>query len=442
MKAIFNNIGVIKKAEILLDGLSVITGFNDSGKSTVGKALYSLYHGMNFYQQSIEIDLLEYLMEPFDLLRNEQPRINVRLFLRIRQFLRRYVGSKHFGSECTDRNADRVNTTNNINELFKTSIANNVDREVWEKVQEEFMQRLNKSEEPRFQMQIKKNVVHRFFQTEFGGQIENVYNKGEQGSIFVENGENERDQYEVQFLDGDIIGIERNIPQGIEFKDVVLIDNPTILNDLNEYSRYPIQRRILLDHKNELLSKLVYPNDVADNNIVRAAIFNEMKQGFITKIGEILTGTIEIDEEKAIYHVGRKKFDLSVLASGLKSYVIIRRLIDNGYLTENNLLVIDEPEVHLHPAWQIHFAEILILLQKEIGIKMILTTHSPYFLQALDIFSKRHGINTTTHFYLAQRQKNGATVKMIDGHIDETYNLLAKPILDLRDMMDQVGDGE
>jgi len=36
------NIGIVKKADINLDGLTVIAGENDTGKSTVGKALYSI----------------------------------------------------------------------------------------------------------------------------------------------------------------------------------------------------------------------------------------------------------------------------------------------------------------------------------------------------------------------------------------------------------------
>ncbi|MDQ7084941.1 MAG: hypothetical protein Q9M36_08405 [Sulfurovum sp.] len=42
MKLKLNNIGIIKEAEIKIDGLTVIAGKNDSGKSTVGKVLFTL----------------------------------------------------------------------------------------------------------------------------------------------------------------------------------------------------------------------------------------------------------------------------------------------------------------------------------------------------------------------------------------------------------------
>jgi predicted ATPase len=41
MELKLNNIGIIKNANITLDGLTVIAGENDTGKSTVGKVLYS-----------------------------------------------------------------------------------------------------------------------------------------------------------------------------------------------------------------------------------------------------------------------------------------------------------------------------------------------------------------------------------------------------------------
>ena len=42
MELQLKNIGMIKEANVKIDGLTVIAGENDTGKSTVGKALYSL----------------------------------------------------------------------------------------------------------------------------------------------------------------------------------------------------------------------------------------------------------------------------------------------------------------------------------------------------------------------------------------------------------------
>ena len=42
MRLYLKNIGMIKEADVKLDGLTVIAGENDTGKSTVGKSLFAL----------------------------------------------------------------------------------------------------------------------------------------------------------------------------------------------------------------------------------------------------------------------------------------------------------------------------------------------------------------------------------------------------------------
>ena len=43
MKININNIGIIEEASLKINGLTVITGYNNSGKTTVGKVVYSLF---------------------------------------------------------------------------------------------------------------------------------------------------------------------------------------------------------------------------------------------------------------------------------------------------------------------------------------------------------------------------------------------------------------
>ena len=43
MKFYFDNVGILSNVTIDCNGLSVITGFNNSGKTTLGKAIYALF---------------------------------------------------------------------------------------------------------------------------------------------------------------------------------------------------------------------------------------------------------------------------------------------------------------------------------------------------------------------------------------------------------------
>ena len=49
------NFGKIAEADIKFDGITVICGENDTGKSTVGKALFCLYNALNDYKNKIDV---------------------------------------------------------------------------------------------------------------------------------------------------------------------------------------------------------------------------------------------------------------------------------------------------------------------------------------------------------------------------------------------------
>ena len=46
-------------------------------------------------------------------------------------------------------------------------------------------------------------------------------------------------------------------------------------------------------------------------------------------------------------------------SAGIKSFAILRRLLENGTLHEKGVLILDEPEIHLHPEWQLRFSWML-----------------------------------------------------------------------------------
>lgn len=54
MQIKLTNIGIIKESTIAIDGLTVITGKNNSGKSTVGKALYALLDAVCDLQDKVK----------------------------------------------------------------------------------------------------------------------------------------------------------------------------------------------------------------------------------------------------------------------------------------------------------------------------------------------------------------------------------------------------
>ena len=74
-------------------------------------------------------------------------------------------------------------------------------------------------------------------------------------------------------------------------------------------------------------------------------------------------------------------------ASGIKEIGIIQILLNHRKLKDNSFLIIDEPEVNLHPDWQVKFAEIIVFLAKRLNIHIYINSHSPMFIEAISIFS-------------------------------------------------------
>lgn len=118
------------------------------------------------------------------------------------------------------------------------------------------------------------------------------------------------------------------------------------------------------------------------------------------------------------------EFNLIDCATGVKSFAILQLLLNNGSLNNKTFLLIDEPEVHLHPQWIIEYARFLVLLNKEFGVKMLIASHNPDMVSALKYISEKEEILNTLNFYIAEKI-NGSYLynyKHLGIEIDEIFN--------------------
>ena len=74
-----------------------------------------------------------------------------------------------------------------------------------------------------------------------------------------------------------------------------------------------------------------------------------------------------------------KELALSQLSSGEKETVVLfyQLLFD---VPDNVILLVDEPEISLHVAWQREFAEDIKTVVESKGITALIATHSPQFI--------------------------------------------------------------
>ena len=73
-------------------------------------------------------------------------------------------------------------------------------------------------------------------------------------------------------------------------------------------------------------------------------------------------------------------------------------------------------------------AEIIVLLQKELGMHVLMSTHSPYFLNAIEVYSKKHAVDGLCSYYLAETCADGRSrFAEITGSTEVAYEKLAAP---------------
>lgn len=153
-------------------------------------------------------------------------------------------------------------------------------------------------------------------------------------------------------------------------------------------------------------------------------------------IREILGGEIR-NEDGELFFVRENgtKTHMKNTSSGVKQVAIIQTLLANNELEENSFLIMDEPEVNLHPEWQIKFAKILVLLVKELDLSIYIASHSPFFIEAIELYSQLHELIDESYFYLTQKADGGFDIVKIDSNnLEEIYRNLGQPY----DILDEI----
>lgn len=102
-----------------------------------------------------------------------------------------------------------------------------------------------------------------------------------------------------------------------------------------------------------------------------------------------------------------KPIDLSDCATGFKSMAILNILFKGGFLNSETLLIVDEPEAHLHPQWVVAYARILVLIAKHLKVRMLLTSHNPDMISSLKVISQAEGLSGVRFYVANEHVANG-----------------------------------
>ena len=106
---------------------------------------------------------------------------------------------------------------------------------------------------------------------------------------------------------------------------------------------------------------------------------------------DILGGKVNIDNsdfgQEILYQPSENvKLEMTVSSSMVKELAPLVLCL-RYFAVPNELLIIDEPEMNLHPAAQVQIIEFLAMLVQA-GLKVLITTHSPYIVDHLSNLMK------------------------------------------------------
>lgn len=316
MQLELQNIGMIKEAKVNIDGLTVIAGENDTGKSTVGKALFMFLHNFNFVHKGLSS------------IKNSNDRSQIR---------------------------EHINTSYRIEALMEQSFLPELI----------FKNQITNAE---FLLLDDNYTIH----------------------LYVDK------NHQIQPKD------HLNVPHSVEPLSPIIIETPLVWNFIKlvkDISLIESRMNIKLNYP-YLMKELIFKMSIESS-----------KRGInITKsISDLINGIFKEDEQgNFFFERNHKRIELENTATGIKTFGIFQVLSQNNWLNSDTVLILDEPEVHLHPKWQLKMAKVIVDLVQN-GVKIIVNSHSPYMIEALQRYSEK--ANVPSDFYLAE-----------DGYISKVEN--------------------
>lgn len=428
MNITIENIALIKKAEIDLNGITVVAGLNKTGKTTIGKSLYAMISAyrnlplrvLNSRKSDLRGNVIGIL------------KTNRALFENAPFWISDVAGDlvePIRAKDLVEWSADKGHK--GVMEYIKKWVHSKREYEEYipkEEIDGLFKEICDVLERPREEYE--KFLIESFVRNVFDKQISCFYND-KHGKIAFSFSDN---KLETEFAGNELSYYSPNIvseTRAIYIESINLLD---LFQADNKGKR--ISRGRSMAFSRPALDCIGLLNKTADVSEESYEEYIESKKvreviGYI--IGKVTHGSLKNDSSGVSFveEKGRRPVELSNLSAGLKVFVVIQTLLENGSLKKGDVLLIDEPEINLHPEWQIVLAEVLVLLRKELGIIIYINSHSPYFIRAIEVKLAQNDMALDGKFYLTVLDDDLYRVEDVSQETERIYELLYKPLEEL-----------
>ena len=405
LKYTLKNIGNIDNAEVTIKPLTIIAGENSSGKTFLTKSLYTILNSI--YKDHFSDDL-------------------IKKFTRLNRSYKDFTDQPYEPSQIdhdfqSAYNAHSKKMSSVIQELSNAAFKDqndilNANEQIFDDFKTAIDEYLTHQEKTPHSSKYTEEINN--IKESFANLLHTIKNrmstivKGTQASLNIGFKKNyqitnlhnliKQDKKEDLEITIDGIGTIKIDKQaqihfsfqgsGIEeiqsVKNIVFFDSPVYLKIRKALEKHNSGLLSFFNTKEEDSYLRGYPEYIEqiyafmNKEYIHTPDFNEISQN----IQETIAGKLDTTESGDIQYVDTKGsiIPISLTAMGISNLGLIDLLLRNNVINKGSFLIMDEPEVHLHPQWQVALANILYKIAQS-GANIILATHSLDLLKAFQV---------------------------------------------------------
>jgi len=461
MQFIIKNIGKIEEADITLDGMTIIAGENNVGKSTIGKTVYALLSVMDHWNERYDnsvrkeiktylrhscTDLQKWCMQMFNYKRSRMSREN--------EIINRFASNENLVGAIEDYQIDKEEKGDNefeeseeqlykIIKEFCLDFVYLYDKEnqeaAYEKYNEYLSHWISETTEDCLEINIddKRMLIEAISQS-----LDRVFSKQYRkigtttSSIKYHDASN------------DLIWTVGNKTSGmygslVDIPGVHFIESPKIYDLLSDeryghcqaaYARYLMQPDVF-----DMVRIHFFSKDEEDTEV---RVVPEESKKVAEYLQNVINGNAEYRQRSGL-EFNEKNVGMihaSNVSMGVKSIALLEYALRLGVILDGDILILDEPELNLHPSWQVEYARTLTYLQKNLHLKILVTSHSPYFIRALEVFVDKEGTMDDMHVYRFKAKDNKIVIDDVmesEYGMTELYEDLSSPLQELDKLLEE-----
>jgi len=389
----FKNFAKLKDTSIAFNDITVLAGKPGIGKSYVMKFMYA-------YSETISSIVSGAFKMHFALMDADQ---NSQMLFRLARLL-----NEHDNIDEVKKYMDE-NDYINAYEVFKTAKISK-DKFPWHDIFEDSLSDLSEKQ--------KKSLIateEEKFDFIFRNILESIFGSMEQISSEFSF---EYNQSQIEYCENKLDIEKLNISQEIE--SAIFVETPLIL----EFEKFLPKDRFETPYHIDSLLKELSKNDFSFTSNETSKFINNFRKAS----GNIINGNISKGNQGFSFESNNgKTYNIINASSGTKSIGLLQYLVTNKVLKKGSVLYWEEPEVHLHPLWQLKMIELFVELMNA-GVKIVFSTHSPYMCDYLNAISQKKDFKNRVSFNLLN--ENDEVVENYVLESDEDWNKIQAELLD------------